>query len=368
MPSISFLYPISGNGAQLKDILISTCQGRLTPTSGYPCETGDITAVSTIYWSPDHGRQVALYDGLDWITIQGSEVNVAVPATKFRLFDVFGYNSSGSIALEIINWNQTTGSITNASNASPIVITSNGHGLANSDRVGITGLAGNTSANSTVWQVSSVTTNTFVLVGSAGNGAYTSGGTFYKIPNTRATLLVLQDGVYVKSGDPTRRYLGTCMTTEVSGQTEHSRKRRFIWNYYNRTSSILRSEDTDSLWTYDGAWRVANGKASNRVETITGLQESLLDLRLITSAGVNSSSAWSSIGEDSMVPDASVMGGYYGGNNLGVEIDQQGTCLLAKYPTPGYHFYTWLEQCEGATNFYGSTSDYHSGLLGTIQG
>lgn len=66
--------------------------------------------------------------------------------------------------------------ITGATNATPIVITATNHGLTNGQIVQINGVLGNTAANTT-WTVGSVTTNTFALVGSTGNGAYTSGGT-----------------------------------------------------------------------------------------------------------------------------------------------------------------------------------------------
>jgi Ca2+-binding RTX toxin-like protein len=69
------------------------------------------------------------------------------------------------------------GSVTGATNANPIVITSNGHGLANGEQVTISGVVGNTTANGT-FTVSNVTANTFRLVGAVGNGAYTSGGTW----------------------------------------------------------------------------------------------------------------------------------------------------------------------------------------------
>ncbi|MEX2185844.1 MAG: hypothetical protein WD875_03580, partial [Pirellulales bacterium] len=69
------------------------------------------------------------------------------------------------------------GAVTGATNATPIVITSNGHGLANGEQVTISGAVGNTAANGT-FTVSNVTANTFRLNGSVGNGAYTSGGTW----------------------------------------------------------------------------------------------------------------------------------------------------------------------------------------------
>lgn len=65
--------------------------------------------------------------------------------------------------------------ITGATNASPIVITSNSHGFSNGDIVAISNVGGNTAANG-VWTVANVTANTFELSGSTGNGAYTSGG------------------------------------------------------------------------------------------------------------------------------------------------------------------------------------------------
>lgn len=70
-----------------------------------------------------------------------------------------------------------TGTITNATNATPIVITSASHGLQTGARVTITGVGGNTAANTTA-TITRVDANSFSLDGVAGNGAYTSGGTF----------------------------------------------------------------------------------------------------------------------------------------------------------------------------------------------
>jgi hypothetical protein len=51
---------------------------------------------------------------------------------------------------------------------------------------------------------------------------------------TRATALALQDGVLVKSGTPTRRFLGDFYTTATT-TTEDSKTKRYLWNYYHRT-------------------------------------------------------------------------------------------------------------------------------------
>jgi hypothetical protein len=76
--------------------------------------------------------------------------------------------------------NSNNTNISGATNASPIVVTYNSHNHQNGDSVEITGVGGNTAANG-VFTISGVTTNTFILDGSTGNGAYTSGGACQKI-------------------------------------------------------------------------------------------------------------------------------------------------------------------------------------------
>ncbi|MFE2879318.1 hypothetical protein ACFXG6_25445 [Streptomyces roseus] len=71
--------------------------------------------------------------------------------------------------------------VTNASNATPIeVTTSTSHGLLSGDVVVITGVAGNTAANNSAahpeWFVTVTGPTAFTLDGSSGNGAYTGGG------------------------------------------------------------------------------------------------------------------------------------------------------------------------------------------------
>jgi len=88
--------------------------------------------------------------------------------------------ADGRYATGTLAFTLQTAAITAATNATPIVVTSNGHGLENGQRVRITGVLGNTAANGT-WVVANKAANTFELQGSAGNGAYTSGGTWTRI-------------------------------------------------------------------------------------------------------------------------------------------------------------------------------------------
>jgi hypothetical protein len=76
------------------------------------------------------------------------------------------------------------GAITAATDATPAVITSNGHGLTNGDPISISGVLGNTAVNINGY-AANVATNTFEISTTAdglnpvaGNASYTSGGTW----------------------------------------------------------------------------------------------------------------------------------------------------------------------------------------------
>jgi PKD domain/Ubiquitin-activating enzyme E1 FCCH domain/RTX calcium-binding nonapeptide repeat (4 copies) len=78
-----------------------------------------------------------------------------------------------------------TAAITNASNASPIVVTTAAnHGYSTGDTVNVSGVSGNTAANGSsptgFWTITVIDPTHFSLNGSTGNGAYTGGGTAAK--------------------------------------------------------------------------------------------------------------------------------------------------------------------------------------------
>lgn len=64
-------------------------------------------------------------------------------------------------------------SITGATNATPIVLTVAAHGLVAGQQVAVASVGGNTAANGT-WVANVLSSSTFGLVGSVGNGAYTA--------------------------------------------------------------------------------------------------------------------------------------------------------------------------------------------------
>lgn len=66
--------------------------------------------------------------------------------------------------------------ITDATNEDPITITASSHGFMSGDLVTVSGVGGNAAANGT-WRIVRFSRDKFILLGSSGNGQYTSGGT-----------------------------------------------------------------------------------------------------------------------------------------------------------------------------------------------
>lgn len=188
---------------------------------------------------------------------------------------------------------------------------------------------------------------------------------------TRATALTLQDGVYVKTGATTRRYLGSFRTV-ASGQTEDSLTKRFVWNYYNRVERPLRRLESTSSWTYTSAtWRQANAAAANQVEVVIGVAEVTVDVRILALAqnavGITVHVA---VGEDTTAGPTTGNIGMASATIGSSPTIAQITAVFRKMPAVGYHYYAWLEKStvSGTTTWGGSFSsvDYQGGMYGSV--
>lgn len=181
---------------------------------------------------------------------------------------------------------------------------------------------------------------------------------------TRATAIVRTNGRWMKSGDSTRMYLGSFRTTTVSGQTEDSAAKRYLWNYYNRVPvPVLKFDSTDS-WGYTSTTiRQANGAAANQVDIVVGLAESTLDLSL---TGISTGAAGNisvGIGED--VTNAYTTGAQLYSLRAGDGNFITLTTRLVKMPAIGRHFYSWNESGNATNVFYGDNGGTtQAGLLG----
>lgn len=192
---------------------------------------------------------------------------------------------------------------------------------------------------------------------------------------TRATALTTQDGWLVKTGDTQQRYVCSFRTTAVSGQTEDSFARRFLWNYYNRVPRAMRVLEATNSWSYNtSTWRCANtvGACVNQLQFVIGVAEVPLEASVHALASASATSAVGvAVGLDSTtVPTAGNVGfGSYAQNAvIGVQMS-----ALKVYPAVGYHFAAWLEIGDNSGNTVTWVGDnggtvVQTGIHGTIDG
>lgn len=171
---------------------------------------------------------------------------------------------------------------------------------------------------------------------------------------TRATALTTQDGIYVKSGAATRRYVGTFRTTSTT-TTEDSVTKRFLWNYYNRVPRYLAKQSAATSWLYNtGSWRVSGGVDTNKVELVSGVAEGLLQLTFTQYISTNSLS-YAAICED---VSNSYTAGIYGYGPSGML-----NAKLIKTPGIGWRTYYMVEYGNATTSWYGAGNQLLSGTF-----
>lgn len=188
----------------------------------------------------------------------------------------------------------------------------------------------------------------------------------------RATALTTQNGVLVKSGATTRRYLGTFYTTSTT-TTEDSVTKRYLWNYYNRVRRPMRRVESTASWNYTTlTWRQANAAAANQVEFVVGVSEDEVQA-LLLGMGSNSSAGNQfavAIGLDATNAIATDQHHQAGVSAAAGSL----TNMAAEYrgfPGVGRHYLAWLEQsvAAGTTTFYGNNATgvgEKAGIFGSL--
>lgn len=165
---------------------------------------------------------------------------------------------------------------------------------------------------------------------------------------TRATALVYQDGVLVKSGATTRRYLGTICITVTTGQCEDSLLHRYVWNYYNRRLRKLYVTETTAHNYTTAAWQKWNNGDAAKWYFVIGVAEDALHVDVVADIGSAAGGTGCYVGADmdttnDTTPLASSQ----------IHIPGTVTSFQAGYggaylPAAGYHFVSGIEY--GAAN------------------
>jgi hypothetical protein len=296
-------YSGPGLGGATASAKAQTCGLRLTLESGVPVSSADQAGKTTLYLTPYVGGRIALYDGAaSWVELDTAEVSIACGALAHaaKPYDVFAYNNSGAVALELLEWTSAT---------------------------------------------------------------------------ARATALVRQNGVLVKSGATTRRYLGTIYVDGADGATtcQDTAAKRFVFNAQNRVARPLAVTDSTNTWTYTTAtWRQARGSTANQVAWVQGLDEDPVSLTGIAWGGSSTGSNGASvgIGLDRTNNNDAVShggGGLFNVLTLPLHSSYRGR------PGIGYHYAAWVEfsVASGTTTWYGvegsTPPNFRSGLHGEVQ-
>jgi hypothetical protein len=85
----------------------ATCQGRLTLTTAVPVTTTDVTAATTLYFTPFRGNRIATYSGALWSDNSFTEKSITLAGLTAGLpYDVFIVDST--LALELTAWTNGT--------------------------------------------------------------------------------------------------------------------------------------------------------------------------------------------------------------------------------------------------------------------
>lgn len=210
----------------------------------------------------------------------------------------------------------------------------------------------------------------------ASSGAVAIESLVWTSNTARATSLTTQDGVLVKSGDATRRYLGTYRTTGTIGQCEDSAKKRFVWNYYQRVDRSMQAAlETADTWNYTTATiRQANNNTANQLNFVIGVAEEKVEAVAVGNA-LNSTGgtiSLTAIGFDvtnafalgSVPAIANTVTGYYTSSVASAKLT----------PVAGYHFLAWLEYSQAGTGTTtwagdnGTATLIQSGIIGSLRG
>lgn len=183
---------------------------------------------------------------------------------------------------------------------------------------------------------------------------------------SRSTALTVKDGILCKSGELTRRYLGTIRAT-TSTTTDDTLDRRYVWNASNRVERPLYYSPSPSIsWTYSSdTFRKVADLNTFEISVVNGLSEEIIKLKSVMSASGNSpASYYTSIGSgNQLVPSAfSTADKAYFASSF--EYSSQAS--FDYFAPIGFSNFYPLEKCSGTVSLNtGNNQSYFGGITGS---
>lgn len=294
--------------------VILTPQGYLTPTSGTPIITSDVTAATALLYTPYVGNLVPIYNGSAFIPTVFTELTLTLVASHAasQIYDIYVFNNSGAITIV----------------SGPAWSSATAGSCARGATAAITKLNG-------IW------VNNLSITGRNGATTYTIGANL-------AT------------------YVGSMFMDGTNGQISFYRgygqsRKWAAWNAYNRAPIYLKAGDATASWTYGTATiRPSNNATANSLTTFTGLAEETIDLRFGQEIQFNSDgSSNGAVGNIRLGIGVNVTNAFSGrsgitvismpaANNSGATIDVR-TVISEFQQTPVLGIYTFTSLEDGVT-------------------
>lgn len=245
---VQVVYSASQNNFHILNLVQPSATATPTPTpQGYltilPAASGgpvlgttDVTAATTLYYSPFVGNQIPIWNGSSFSILAFAELSIGMTSSAqvaSTIYDVCVFNNAGN----------PTGVITPAWGTSTAGSGSRGSGAGTPQLTKQSG----------IW------VNTVQI--SANNGTNT-----YTVPALQCTYV---GSIYIDA-----------TPGQVSAYRTYGQSRKFgVWNAYNRMPITLQAGDATPSWAYNTATiRSSNASAANSLTTFTGLQEETIEV------------------------------------------------------------------------------------------
>ncbi len=274
----------------------SIAQGRLTGTSLTPITTSDVTAATTIYYTPHIGARVPIYNGTSFVM-----------TTFAELSNVLANSATG--------------------NAGPAAA------------------AANSNYDLFVWNDSGTVRLTRGPLWTSNTGRGTGAGTseLERVAGLRVNKQAITNGPAAQRGT----YVGT-IRTDASSQGVDAAHQRYMWNEFNRAARPLVKKFGADTWTYStAAWRQSNGDSTYKVEIVQGADVDAVQVfhaAMCLNSTTTPRTVRAGVGLDSVTAFSGLT------NGASATSSAVGSCLGTYIGLPGigYHYFAGLEFGRGA--------------------
>jgi hypothetical protein len=290
-------------------------QGYLTLTSATPIIAGDVSAATSVYYTPFTGTLIPVYNGSRHVPTEFTELTLSMVASHAAstLYDVFVFSNAGVLTL-------VTGPAWSVSTAG-------------------SGARGTGAGTTELTRLNGYWVNNVSMTGR-------NGSTTYSIDAQRAT------------------YVGSIFMDGSNGQISCHRtwgasRKWGVWNAYNRQPLYLKAGDSTASWNYTtNTIRASNNASTNSLTVFAGLPEEWFNLSFdqsitITHADTNATEGRNGIGWNSTTAASGRtgrVGGGGGGQDAGDTLLGNARASFLQVPTIGINVVTALETAPSTGN------------------